>query len=219
MTRPLKDALTEANPNKLAVAAHQALLGSAMAQAMKVQKIAEVSGDVTSLADDELCDELVGVYVSAGGAPGLFTVVAKGSAPAAGEAAATPDGQVAFNAADAVTEAELVYLTPEGVLVSEEVEVAASGAVVLPASKRARMLVSADLSAAAASGGAKAVVARGSAPGAGEAAVADDGQLAFNGADVGASPVTAQVSYYAWYGVGGVDDLGLLDRLNADTAT
>lgn len=198
MGRLLRAALNESNPNKLPSAGQAVLLGDALALSTATLASA-VASDTIVLPDTAKAMQVISCFVTAGGATGFFAPALLGVAPAAGEVGVSPAGDVVFNAADAVTAAEVTYLAIEGEVFSETLPVAGSLALI-PQSKTARALLACDLTVGIAPG-VKTVVLRGSAPAAGEAAISADGiQIDFNAADVVAG--SCVVTYVAFPGSG-----------------
>lgn len=62
------------------------------------------------LPDDAKAASLLRVTVLAGGAPGELAIVGFGTTPATGQAAVTPSGDIAFLAADAPTNVDVLYV-------------------------------------------------------------------------------------------------------------
>lgn len=216
MSRPVDVTLDEANPNALPSAAQQTKMGKAFR--LNSAHIAEgaVAANVLALPENARAAGLLSVYSRVGGVTGYFGFAERESTPGAGNAAVDPEGNVEFAAADAVTEAEVVYMPAEGDVIEEQITVPASGIGAFLQGREGVILLTAELLTGAAPG-VKTIDTRGAAPGAGEAALSDVGQPIFLAADVGAGGGTATVRYIARPGVGtGVDD-DLLARLAADS--
>lgn len=201
MARTIKDVLNESNPNKLPSGAQIAKLGSALALE-PIFVDSAVSGDTIVLPNAAKARILIGAFASAGGATGPLTPT--GGTPVAGEVAISPSGDIIFAAADAITQAEVSYIAFEGEVITESVTVVASSAA-LPSGRKALCLVSASILVGIATG-AKTVIARGSAPAAGEASISADGTAVdFNAADVLAG--SCSVTYVITPGSGGTSSL------------
>lgn len=202
MPRTLQEVLNEANPNVVAFAEKDVGFGDAL-NATNAQRAGAVASDTFALPDNAKAAAIQSCWVRAGGSTGYFPAAALGAAPGAGQVGIGPNGDIIFNAGDAVTDAEVVYTAVEGpVVTSEQVEVAGSAAALL-ASKRGAVLLTVELteSSIPAGVGPKAVVARASAPAAGEAALDVTGEnIAFNAGDVVTG--VALVSYVAQPGEG-----------------
>lgn len=187
MSRKLQAVGNEGNPNKVGDFNREVKIGSALKQGAMTVVIA-VAANTAELPESGKALALVAVYVSAGGATGAFTVVA--GAPAAGEVAVDPiTGNVIFNVADAVTEAEITYTVIEGDVVEAAGVADAAGLVLLPGSSRGRLLLEASVA-----GASRTVLARAAAPAAGQAALTAAGTgVQFNAADAGAAVIVKYV--------------------------
>lgn len=194
MSRVLLNVLNEANPNRIADAAREVYLGSALGNAPRNARVAVVAGTgVGVLPEDAKAAAVLRCYVTAGTVTGHFTALQTAAAPATTQVGVSPLGNLQFLIADAVTEAEVTYVTAEGVIRQETITVAAQvGA--LPTGIQGKTL----LSATDVTGGgsvAKTVAARGNAPGAGTASLSVDGDsIRFGDAGV----TSALVRYIAW---------------------
>lgn len=198
MARSLRSALNESNPNKLPSAGQVAKLGDALTLSPSFIAGA-VSSHAIILPNNAKAFAVIGAFVSTGGTTGWFTPSPAGAAPGAGFCGVSPSGDIVFNAADAVTAAEVTYIVAEGETFTETLEIVASAAA-LPQSKKAVVLISAEVTSGI-SLGAKTSIARASAPAAGQAAISLDGaSIAFAAADVVAGQ--AIVTYVAQPGAG-----------------
>jgi hypothetical protein len=210
MSRSLRTILNEGNPNKVGDALHALPAGSALALIPRTVRGAVVA-DILVLPSTAKCAVVLSAFAVAGGATGQLAPELAGATPAAGEAAPSVTGDVEFAAADAVTEAEVIYLAFEGTVFSDLISVDAGGTEQgsLLQGRRAAVLLSAE----ALTGGAPgvdAVAARGTTPGAGEAVIAADPTLIeFAAAD---AVTSATVTYVAQPGAAAV---GLV--LDSDT--
>lgn len=196
MSRSSAAIYNEGNLSKLSSIAQVSRLGDILSLAPKFVRAA-VSANVLSLPEGSRALVVTSAYAVTGGATGQLTPVLPGSTPAASQVSVDAAGNVLFAAADAVTEAEVTYVEAEGQLFEETVTVA-SDLAQLVGEKRAVVLVEVEATAGTAVG-AKTIVARGTAPAAGEAAINDLGQVAFNAAD---AVTQARVKYIATPGVG-----------------
>lgn len=198
MTRNLRAALNESNPNKLPTASQLLPMGNALSL-LSLLAVDAVASNVLVLPEEQKAGQVLRAYARTGGAPGYKTVVAPETTPAAGQCAITASGDVAFAAADAVTSAEVIYAPAEGEVFEDTVDVAGSAAT-LSQSRRALQILSVEVVTGLIPG-AKTPVARGSVPAAGEAALNAAGTgVAFNAADVVAGRAT--IRYRAVPGVG-----------------
>jgi hypothetical protein len=168
-----------------------------------------VTSHVLTLPTTAKAMALLNVVALEGTVDGIFTVVVKDSAPATTEAAITPTGDVIFQATDAVTSAEIVYVPVEGTWFQDNVVVSAAGAAILRSSRRAIQLLAAslDTGGGVAVPGAKTIVARADgAPSAGQARLEVNGlTVYFNGTDAGTGG-TATITYLAAPGTTGADN-------------
>jgi len=210
--------LNKANPNQLAANCQAATLGDGLALMARTAVVTVAAAtDIGALPATAKAKAIVSCYVSDPTALNYMVVALTDAAPAAGEVAITPEGDVIFNAADNVLECELVYIPVEGELITETIPVVAAGTGTLLGGRRASQIVSATLIAPAATPGVKVVEARGTAVGAvGAAGVCVD----FSGVDINFAAAevtaicTALVSYWALPSVGVTPD-GFGDRLAA----
>lgn len=185
MGRSLKSVGNEGNPNKVGDFNQSVKIGSALALGSQTASGA-VASHVMVLPDGAKAAYALNGYASVGSVTGVVTGVA--GAPATTEVGVDVNGDLVFQATDAVTQAEVVYVTLEGDQVSASAVVASTTAT-LPGTSKARLILSATVD-----GNARTPVARGTAvPGAGTCAISDDGaSVEFNVADAG---LTAVISY------------------------
>lgn len=208
MSRSLETVLDESNPNKLAAAGRELLLGKAMAQIARTERVT-VTGDVATLSKPARV--ILACFASAGTAPGFKTPIQTG-APAAGQVSVGATGTAVFNGTDAIAEAEVHYLAAEGLeVVDEEIDVVTN--VGTPLQNRKVLVLLAAEALVGGSTGAKTVAVRGTTPGAGNAAAGAVGTVVFAGAD---AVTRARVSYIAFpdAAAGG----SVASRLAADVA-
>ena len=146
---------------------------------------------------------VLGGFASAGTNTGPLIGVAADATLAAGQVTTNANGDILFFATDAVTRAEIEYLTIEGDRITEQV-VVASDTGALQQSKQGRQLISVT-SDAGTTTGLLTNETRGVAPGAGEAALNAAGtDVLFNAAD---AVTLATLVYIATPGIGsGVGD-------------
>jgi hypothetical protein len=206
MTRSLKKVLDEANPNKVPSALQEYQAGKAFELIPRYVR-GTVSSDVLELPEEARAAQVLAAHAIAGSATGYVTPqTPEAGAGSAGQCAVTPDGNVIFNSTDAVTDAEVWYVPREGEIFEETVDVTAGGAATLLQSRQAVLLLEAELLDGS-SPGSKTIVARGSSPSAGEAALDTDGLgVSFASADVGSSSQRVRVKYYAQPGTTGAPD-------------
>lgn len=202
MSRSIKDVLNESNPNKLPSGAQVAQLGNALGLAPRFAAGA-VAASILALASDAKASLGLTAFATAAGSTGAKTFVI-GGAPVAGEFSIDPKGDIIFAAADAVTAAEVTYLSVEGELFTDELAVAASSAA-LSSGRGALVLISTEVISGIIPG-TKTIAARASAPAAGSAAVSLLGTaISFNAADVVTG--TCRVTYVVKPGTGGTSSL------------
>lgn len=199
MGRPLKQVGNEGDQNKVGAFNQSVKMGSALLLGAQTVDSA-VTSDTIVLPDSAKAFSVIGGFASAGTVTGAFTPAS--GAPATTEIGINATGDLIFNNSDAVTQAEVVYLTVEGDVVSASA-IIASGEALLPNTSKARLLLSAT-----ADGNSRTVVARASAPAAGEAAVNTAGTaIAFNAADNGLSAVVNYIE---------TPEESVADRLTSD---
>ena len=141
MSRPLRTVLNQANPNLIPSALQLLPAGDAFGLVQRSVRVAVVA-HVAVLPDAAKASALVDVFVSAGGVDGQFTAVAPNSTPLTTECAINEDGDVLFLVADAVTEAEITYLSCEGDVFTDTLDVAANVGL-LNSGRHARVILSA----------------------------------------------------------------------------
>lgn len=188
MGRPLREVGNEGNPNKLGVFSQSVKMGSAL-QLTAATVSATGFTDILVLPENAKATAVVSAFVTAGTTTGAKTPVI--GAPATTQVAVNEDGDILFNVAtDEVTAAEVVYTTVEGSIV-ESAGIVVSGALLLPNSDKARVIISATVD-----GNARTVLARAAAPSAGETSVSLLGTtILFNAADDGGSAVVRYVQF------------------------
>jgi hypothetical protein len=193
MADNLKEALNEAGPNNMADIARGVLLGDALASSgVRALQGAVVTANRLTLGENAKALAILACYARTGGTTTPITpIFTPGVAPAATQCAVGPEGDILFNAADAITSVDVVYVSPDADVEELVLNVVASAAV-LPSSKRAWLMISAIVTVGIVLGS-KTLVARGSAPAATQFAIADDGAtINFNAADVVAGTVTVR---------------------------
>ena len=125
MSRPLKTVLSEANPNRLPSALQLLPLGMALGIIARTVRVPVVA-NVAVLPEVARAKTLLNVFVSAGTVNGQFGVLAPNATPTTTNAAINAQGNVAFFATDAVTEAEITYVAVEGEIVEDSLTVASN---------------------------------------------------------------------------------------------
>lgn len=212
MSRSLKSVLNESNPNKLASATQGVLLGSALAAAPMTAK-GTVTSHVMVLPETAKAAFVLQAYSRAGTLKGyLKPELQVGGAVATTEVGVNGNGDILFATADAVTDAEVIYVPVQGEIIEDLVTVAASVGT-LNGSRKGALLLSVEVLSGIVLGTKIKDIRGTAAPASGHVALSDVGTtVLFNAADVVAG--TARVRYIAQPGEGnGVAD-ALVDRLN-----
>lgn len=195
--RTLRAIMDEGNPNKMADAARSLPMGRALSLVPRTYRGA-VAGHILTLPESAKARVLLAAYSVAGTLTGELTPLQRGTAVATTEAAPNASGNILFAAADAVTEAEVVYLAYEG----EEVEdlLVVSGDVGTLLNGRAAAVLLEVTSLAGTLTGALTPTTRGATPTTGLAAIQDDPHaIEFAAAD---AVTSATVRYIAQPGEG-----------------
>jgi hypothetical protein len=197
MARSLRTILNAANPNNVDSALQAGRVGSVLALSARGVRGAVVA-NVLVLPENARAAAILEVRAVAGTAVGLFTPLATGATPVTTEAAINAVGNIVFAAADAVTEAEVVYIAEEGDVTEDVIPVASNSGTLL-ANRRAKRvlevtrLVGTDI-------GVATVVGRGATPADNQAAANAAGTaIVFNAAD---AVTSARVKYIAQPGYG-----------------
>jgi hypothetical protein len=190
--------LNEANPNLMGDASRELPLGDALNLVVRYVRGAVVD-NLFVFPERSRPQLVVGAIATHGAAPGYKPIVPF-VAPAPGQASLRPNGSLEFNAADAITMAEIQYIAFDGPVLEEEMEVVANVATF--ANGRGAV---APLEVEALEGGSvgeKTVVIRGTTPGVGEAAAQfDPTGVEFAAAD---AVTRARIKYVAQPGMGNV---------------
>lgn len=130
LTRPLRDAGNEGNPNKVGSFNQLAKMGDALAgdeRYLRASGIDTAPAHVLVLPANAKAHRLLGGFIiTAGANVGVLQVVPEDAVLVAGQAQVTADGDILFLAADAVTEAEVYYETAEQLPVTVDVTVVAA---------------------------------------------------------------------------------------------
>lgn len=139
MARTLQTVLNEGNPNKLPAACREVNLGNALAH-VRTAKV-EVVSNVATLPAGGKALLFVGGFATAGTTTGALVPANLGATLATGQVAPNAAGNLAFFAADAVTAAEVTYISFESEAVTVE-NAAVVGGVFPVGDGGARLLVS-----------------------------------------------------------------------------
>ncbi|MEE9532843.1 MAG: hypothetical protein V3W06_00360, partial [Acidimicrobiia bacterium] len=172
MSRRLRDAGDAGNQNSIGQFNELAKIGTALGLLKRFVSGAVVT-NVMVLPDDAKAGAIVSAYATVGTVTGVLTPVL--GAPATTQVSITANGDIVFQATDAVTAAEVTYTTPEGQLITELITVTASVGTLL-AGKSAALLVSASVVTGVVPG-ALTVDFRGLVPATGEVVIDDTGVL------------------------------------------
>lgn len=195
----LRDALNRANPNSLPPENNLIGMGNVVNMVPKTVRGA-VTANILTLPEAQKAGVALSIY-GIGGASGYMTILAVGdpATPAAGQAKVTATGNIEFAAADAITAALVVYLSPDAEVYEEEIDVVSDLGTLL-ASRRMQTLLEAEALVGTATG-VKTPVFRPATPAAGQAAIAagNDAQVEFANAD---GVTRARVKYLAIPGEG-----------------
>lgn len=183
--RPLREALNEANPNKIPNALRVAAIGNALHGLTRYYKGTCNASGILVLPDEAKAMFLVRAHLLSGtGTLGEKVITVPETAPAgATNAAISAGGNVAFNGADATSVGEIWYQAFEAQPVTLTLS-AVSSIATLPGDNRGVLLVAAEVLSGV-SPGAVAVLARGATATSGNAALTRAGAtIAFNSAQV-----------------------------------
>ncbi len=196
MARSLRTILNEANPTKIASGLQVARVGSLLGQIPVFYKGA-VASHIMTLPESKRARIVLAAFVTAGSVTGHMTPVT-GGAPSTGQVGITATGNLVFATADAVTAAEVYYLTVEGEVIEEVVPVVSH--VATPSQNRAALLLLEATALAGTLSGAKTVDFRGAAIATTEAGINLLGTgVVFATAD---AVTSARIKYVATPGVG-----------------
>lgn len=214
MARTLRTILNEGNPNKLADANRQLQMGEAMALVPRTFRGALVT-NILVLPETAKCAAVLSAFATAATSEGQKVPDVAGVVPAAGEAAPNAAGDIAFNATDAVTEAEVVYLAFEGAIVEDFLVVdTGTDIATFLGGRAAAVLISAEALTGSVTG-AKTPAPRGGAAATTLCALTDDGLgVLFNAATD--AVLTARIRYIAQPGVGDGARVSVSANLDAD---
>lgn len=219
MTRSNQDLMNEANPNKVASAIQVLKGGDAYGLIPRFVKgtVGTVTTHVLTLPNNAKACAVLAAYSTVGTLTGRLTPVQQGTAVTTGLVGITAGGDILFATADAVTAAEVQYISYEGNVITETVAVSAAGVASLGGGRSAVLLIAANLLTGTTTG-VKTINARGgSAPATTTADVSDTGGVRFAAAD--ATPGgTATITYVATPGIGS-EALPLSGRLALDATT
>jgi hypothetical protein len=201
MSRSLREILNEGNANKIPNAARDVRLGNALAVVPRYFR-GTVTSHILTLPEASRAAVILRGYTTIGTTLGEVTPLKSNAAPSSSlDAAPNALGNVLFLAADAVTEAEILYVPYEGDVVEDVIAVASH--VGTPLGSRAVALLLEAEALTGGSAGAKTIVARGTAaPSAGQAALLSlPTSVRFAAAD---AVTSARIKYIAAPGFGDI---------------
>lgn len=200
MSRTLHTILNEGNLNRLGNAARDAQLGTLLGLTPKLIYSA-VATNTLVLPDDAKCAAILRCYVTAGTTTGYMTPTNLAT-PTTGLVGISATGNILFAAADAVTAAQVIYVSHEGVVREEIVSVATNVGTLL-GSRQSMLLLEAESLAGTLTGDFT-VTARAATPTTGLAALGLTGKtVVFAAADA----VTSARIKYVEFPVSGVSAL------------
>lgn len=147
LTRPLRDAGNEGNPNKVGSFNQLAKMGDALAGGERFLSgtTGVVTTHVLTLPANAKAHRLVGGFIrTATAGVGVIDPVAEDATLATGQAQVTAAGDILFLAADAVLTAEVYYMTAEQLPVTVDVTVVATTGVALLTPRSGLRLITAE---------------------------------------------------------------------------
>lgn len=206
LSRPLRDAFNEGNPNKIPDANQLARMGDGLAGVGRYLRNGTI--DVAPIhvlvlpANAKAFVLEGGFIIDAGAAVGPLDPVAEDAVLVTGQAQITADGDILFLAADAVVEAEVYYRTAEGLPVTVDVTVVAATGVADLVPRAALRLLAAEALTGGVTGVAT-VVSRGTlqaALGSGDAALQPNGETVEF--DIGDAVTSARLTFVPQPGFG-----------------
>lgn len=195
----VREALNNANPNSVAHSLQLAGAGEALALLPRTIRAAVAAHKIV-LPEKAKASRILSAY-GMGTTSGYKTPLAAGSAvaPSTTEVTVNAQGDIVFASADAITSAVVTYLSVEGEVFEETVDVTSNAGQAL-GSRRVLVLLAATRTVGG-SLGVSTIVPRPGTPTAGQAAIAaaDDSKVAFAGAD---TVTRATIRYIAVPGIG-----------------
>jgi len=190
-TRSLRTIFNEANLNKFQSAARDAQLGTILSLGPKFG-VFTASSNTIVLPENAKAAVILRCYATAGTTTGYLTPTDLAT-PTTGLVGISATGNILFASADAVTAAEVLYLTHEGVVWEDTIAVSSNSGTLLGA-REAFLLLSATQLAGTRTG-TTTVVARAATPSTGQAALGVTGKtVAFASADAVTSALVKYVS-------------------------
>jgi len=197
--RSLKDLFNALSLNLLAPAASAANLGTLLTLSPISVNLTSATSSKFTLPANAKAAVILAAYVTAGSVTGKCTPVI-GASPATHEVTITPTGDILFNnATDAVTACQVTYIAEEGEVITETISLASNTGAFLN-SRQSRVLLAVTCTAGTRTG-ASTVVAQGSTPTTGNAALSADGKSLVTPA---ADAVTQAIVTYVAFPAAGV---------------
>ena len=202
MSRTLRESLNNGNPNSLGPAMEQLGAGEAFSLAPHAIRgaVGTVTAHVLTLPEGRKAVKVLRCY-ALGGTSGFCTPIADGSnaVPATTQVKVRATGDLEFAAADAITAAYVTYLSTDGEVIEETVDVASDLATLL-SGRRCAVLIEAEALAGTATGDFTPIFAP-STPATLQAAINgdDDQKIEFAAAD---AVTSARIKYLAMAGEG-----------------
>lgn len=190
MARSLKKVLDEGNLNKFQSASRDAQLGKLLSLIPKFGIFA-ASSNTIALPDNAKAAAILRCYSTAGTTTGYLTPTDLAT-PTTGLVGISATGNILFAAADAVTAAEVLYLTHEGEVWEDQIAVASNSGTLLGAREGFLLLSATQL--AGTRTGTTTVVARAATPTTGQACLGVTGKtVTFAAADAVTSALVKYV--------------------------
>lgn len=191
MARTLKTVLNESNPNKLPSACQVLPLGDALLGGIRRAVLTVDAAGVGALPEEARAHQPLAATARTGGAPGDKLPVNM-VPPGAGNFTVSATGNIQFDVADAVTEAEVLFIGREGTVTEMTVGVVGS-TFVLPAGQYGSIILEAEVIVGV-TPGLLTPIFRGQVPAAGQVAIGFDGRtFSFNAANIVAG--TARIRF------------------------
>lgn len=175
INRPLRDALNEANPNKIPTALQVVRVGDFIGGGTRYVRGTVASNTLTLPAGAKAMLLQGGFNIAGTGGVGVIDVVAEDATLASGQAQVSPAGDIAFFAADAITEAEVYYTALEAEPITVDITVVAATGVGALTPRAGLRLVAAEALTGTVTGVAT-VIARAGTPASGQAALSANGE-------------------------------------------
>lgn len=138
MARTAREILNEGNINRLGSIMRDSEVGNLLNLTPKSVKLT-VASNIGVLPNHAKCAAILRCFVTAGTATGYFTPTNLAT-PTTTLVGVNPKGDILFAAADAVTAAELIYVSHEGEVVEEVISVASNSGTLLGGKEAMQLL-------------------------------------------------------------------------------